>query len=70
MKDLNKMISGLSKSGFMSGMAGGAVSGVITNLAMGKSGKKSKKTKTNGRMLLSLIILLETNQKTEMMSCI
>ena len=43
MKDLNKMISGLSKSGFMSGMAGGAVSGVITNLAMGKSGKKSKK---------------------------
>lgn len=43
MKDLEKMISGLSKSGFMSGMAGGAVSGVITNLAMGKSSKKTKK---------------------------
>jgi uncharacterized membrane protein YebE (DUF533 family) len=43
MKDLNKMISGLSKSGFMSGMAGGALSGVVTNLAMGKSSKKAKK---------------------------
>lgn len=43
MKDLEKMISGLSKSGFMSGMAGGTVSGVITNLAMGKSSKKTKK---------------------------
>lgn len=43
MKDLQKMLGGLSKSGFMSGMAGGAVSGVITNLAMGKSSKKTKK---------------------------
>ena len=43
MKDLEKMISGLGKSGFMSGMAGGAVSGVITNLAMGKKSKKMGK---------------------------
>lgn len=43
MKDLEKMISGLGKSGFMSGMAGGAISGVVTQLAMGKSSKKSKK---------------------------
>lgn len=43
MKDLQKMLGGLSKSGFMSGMAGGAVSGVITNLAMGKKSKKMGK---------------------------
>lgn len=44
MKDLQKMLGGLSKSGFMSGMAGGAVSSVITNLTMGKKSKKMGKS--------------------------
>lgn len=44
MKDLQKMLGGLSKSGFMSGMAGGALSGVVTNLAMGKKSKKMGKS--------------------------
>ncbi|RPJ66107.1 tellurite resistance TerB family protein [Alteromonas sediminis] len=44
MKDLNKMLSGLSKSGFLSGMAGGAVGGSLTNMVMGKKSKKAGKT--------------------------
>lgn len=43
MKNLEKMISGLGKSGFMSGLAGGAVGGAVTNLAMGKKSKKMGK---------------------------
>lgn len=40
MKDLNKMLSGLSKSGFMSGMAGGALGGSVTSMLMGKKSRK------------------------------
>jgi len=44
MKDLNKMLSGLSKSGFLSGVAGGAVGGSLTSMVMGKKSGKMGKT--------------------------
>ncbi|MBE1300346.1 MAG: DUF533 domain-containing protein [Alteromonadaceae bacterium] len=44
MKDLEKMISGLNKSGFLSGMAGGALGGTVTSMLVGKKSKKYGKT--------------------------
>ncbi len=43
MKDLEKMIGGLSKSGFLSGMAGGALGGTVSSLLVGKKSKKAGK---------------------------
>lgn len=43
MKDINKIISGLSKSGVISGFAGGAVGGALGSAMMSKKGKKMGK---------------------------
>jgi len=43
MKDLEKVINGLSKSGLLSGLAGGLAGGTAASMLSGKSGKKAKK---------------------------
>lgn len=44
MKEINKIISGLNKSGLISGFAGGAVGGALGSAMMSKKGKKMGKS--------------------------
>ena len=44
MKDLGKIVSGLTNSGALSGFAGGAAGGAVTSMLMSKKGKKVGKS--------------------------
>lgn len=44
MKDVNKIINGLSRNGLLSGLAGGLAGGTLAGALTGKSGKKIGKT--------------------------